>query len=101
MPVCHPAAVTLAGNLLTIAGTAKENRELLTVQNGVYMYSSSSGTWNHIGDLLTPQRLCIAIGISPLEILVIGGCTSEGGDKNTVLKGRLQFLWHHKLHSDI
>lgn len=90
MPICHPAAVTLTGNLLTIAGVAKENRESL--QKGVYMYSSLSSTWSHIGDLPTPQKLCTAVRISPLEILVIGGWTPEDSDKNTVLKGRLKLL---------
>ena len=87
MPVCLPAAVNIAGNLLIIGGTAAtEARE---PQSGVYVYSPSGGMWNHIGDLSTPRKICKAIKISPLEVLVIGGWTLEEGDKNTVVKGRL------------
>ena len=87
-PNCQPAAVALAGSLLTIAGAAGKTGE---TQRGVYVYSSSSRTWDHIGDLPTPQKLCTVIGISSLEMLVIGGWTPDG-DKNTVLKGRLHLL---------
>ena len=94
LPACtpnsQPAAVALAGYLLTLAGTSKDPDEL--PQKEVYVYSPLSSTWDPIGDLDSSQEICTAIGLSSLEMLVIGGWTPEDGDKNTVMKGRLQFL---------
>lgn len=89
-PNSQPAAVALAGYLLTIGGTSKDADEL--PQKEVYIYSPSSSTWDPISCLDTSREICTAIGISSLEILVIGGWTPEDGDKKTVVKGRLQFL---------
>ena len=78
--------MALAGSLLTIAGAAEKS---VDPQQEVYVYSPSGETWVHIGDIDAPQGICTVIGISPLEMLVIGGWTPEKGDTNTVLKGRL------------
>lgn len=94
-PNSQSAAVTIAGNLLAIAGggEVKSETETREPQSGVYVYSSSNKTWNHIGDLPTPLKICTAIKISALEILVIGGWMSEkDAFKNTVIKGRLHSL---------
>ena len=94
-PNSQSAAVSIAGNLLAIGGggEVKPETETKESQSGVYVYSSSSKTWNHIGDLPTPLALCTAIKISALEILVIGGWASEKeAFKNTVIKGRLHSL---------
>ncbi len=88
-PNSQPASVALAGYLTSIAGTSWDTDE---PQTGVYVYSPLSSTWDKIGDLPVPREICTAIEISPLEMLVIGGWTPENGDKNTVIKGRIQFL---------
>ena len=87
-PNSQPAAVALAGKLLTIAGgSVPTNKE----QSAVYVYSPSSGTWDHVGDLPAAREICTAIAVSPLEILVIGG-RARNDDKNTVFLGRLQLF---------
>ena len=94
-PNSQSASVSIAGNLLAIAGRGEVKPETETKEphSGVYVYSSSSKIWNHIGDLPTPLALCTAIKISALEILVIGGWASEKeAFKNTVIKGRLHSL---------
>lgn len=93
-PNSQSAAVAVAGNLLAIAGGQPgEKIEAGEPQSGVYAYSSSSGAWVHVGDLPSPRKICAAIEISPLEVLVIGGWASEKDPfRNDVIKGRLHCL---------
>ena len=89
-PTYHPAAATLAGNLLAIGGKETSVLGGAYKKEAVYMYSSSTNSWIHISDLPAP-RYCTAIAVLlSTEILVIGGW--DDGRVNTVYKGMLALL---------
>ena len=100
-PTYRPAAAVLTGKLLAIGGKETSNLQEASKKE-VHMYSPSTNSWNHIGDLPDPLASTAVAVLSSIEILVIGGLTIAGlfggliatggtsGDRvNTVYKGTL------------
>ena len=72
-PGYGPAAVTLAGHLLTIGGHKKAEGGYLDRKDEVYMYSSCLNSWILISRLPVPRCDLAAVRLSATEVWVIGG----------------------------
>lgn len=84
-PTYTPAAAALAGSFLAIGGYNTPKGDI--AQKEIFMYSPSTESWIHIGDLPEPRSNAMTVMLSSTEILVIGGW--HNGPKSTVYKGTL------------
>ena len=71
IPSYAPAATTLAGSLVAVGGDDKPVDG--TVQNKVYIYSTTANSWINTFDLPLPLPELTTVAVSSTEILVIGG----------------------------
>ena len=81
-PAYGSAAAILAGNLIAIGG--KETFDGGADKKKVYIYSPSTSSWIYFSDLPALSANAVA-GLSPTEILVIGG-REDSGETKTVYK---------------
>ena len=86
-PCYQPSVIPLAGCIFAIGGSTEEPKR--ESQKDVYAYSPSYGSWQHLSDMPTAKRLCTAVSLSPLEVMVIGG-RDINSDMSTVCLGSLQ-----------
>ena len=70
-PSYAPAAATLAGYLVAMGGDDKPVDG--TVQNKVYIYSTSANSWINTFELPLPLPELTTVAVSSTQILVIGG----------------------------
>lgn len=84
-PSYQPAAAMLSGNLLAVGGwKASEGNEAL---KSIHMYSFTTDSWLHFGDLPEPCAWTTCAILSSTEVLVIGGRREEKA--RAVYKGTL------------
>jgi len=70
LPVLNSTAATLCGKLVSIGGTQVGLSESSILQ-------VMGEQWVRVGTMSTGRHLCLAISVSPDELVVVGGCYSS------------------------
>ena len=73
-PVARTTCVSIHGRLLAIGGLDSSNR----LTTAVYMYDSTTDSWEVIGHMATPRCYCYAAVLTDNQLVVVGGETENG-----------------------
>ena len=83
-PLKASAAVCLSGSLVAIGG----GEEKTGVSPAVHVFLPFTNSWiRATGNLPEPRRVCTAVQLSSKQVLVVGGCDSQGKYTKTVYLG--------------
>ena len=83
LPVIHSTCVSMDGRLLAIGGI--EIAEEPTCTTAVYMYISSSNTWEIVSHMQVARSHCYAAVLPDNQLMVVGGrCDPKGAKTNTI-----------------
>ena len=85
VPTTRSTCATVNGCLLAVGGMDAQNRRASTV----YEYSTTTGSWELISNMPTPQYNRLVAVLPTNEMIVVGGCTRFKTDAMDIAKTRI------------
>ena len=73
LPTYYSTCATVHGQLLAVGGLVKDGSK----SDAVYIYSSSTNSWEVVSHMPTPQYDCLVALLPSSELMVVGGGTDD------------------------
>ena len=85
VPTTRSTCAAVDGHLLAVGGMDMQNKRASTI----FEYSTSTGSWELVSNMPTPQYNRLVAVLPTNEMIVVGGCTRFKTDTVDIAKARL------------